>query len=297
MSSKRNSNNPSPGSVQFFFNGRRLSGRAGEPVAKALFNNGIRTLSLSIKYRRPRGISCLRGRCGMCHVEIDGVPGVPSCTTPLREGMRIIREDFKPFYGPAAAAAARLIPLPAGFYYRTLTRPRFINKLFLRFLRSMAGVGRMQYGTDPTRTSFAPAVKAHLKDSYGIIIVGAGISGMAAANAASLEGTDVLVVDEYPQPGGHSFGHQNDERLARQRDQLASKLANDTSITFSPETTACRFLSSRHPSREDGGIYQKGLIPRVHLRRGLQRLHPPVRKQRHARNFRRQGFEGPSRTA
>lgn len=65
--------------IHFWFEGRLLEGHAGDSIAKALFHNGIRTFSHSVKYGRPRSIHCGRGRCVKCHVEVDGKTGVKSC--------------------------------------------------------------------------------------------------------------------------------------------------------------------------------------------------------------------------
>ena len=37
----------------------------------------------------PRGPFCMMGVCFDCLVEIDGVPNVQGCMTPVREGMQV----------------------------------------------------------------------------------------------------------------------------------------------------------------------------------------------------------------
>ncbi len=137
--------------VTFYFEGRPHRGVEGEPIAKALFAAGIRTLSYSVKYKRPRSIHCARGRCSTCHMSVDGVPGVPTCITPLREGMRVEREQYQPLVSPVLTTFARLVEFPAGFYYRMFTKPAPIRKMFLGTLRKMAGIGRID--PDPTYRS------------------------------------------------------------------------------------------------------------------------------------------------
>ena len=41
--------------VDFTWNGRRLSGHGGDTIASALMANGVRIVSRSMKYHRPRG--------------------------------------------------------------------------------------------------------------------------------------------------------------------------------------------------------------------------------------------------
>jgi aerobic-type carbon monoxide dehydrogenase small subunit (CoxS/CutS family) len=75
--------------VEFFFEGDKLNGMEGEPIAAALMAVGIRVLRRSKWYGQPRGIFCAIGLCTDCMVVLDGVPNVRSCVTPLREGMDI----------------------------------------------------------------------------------------------------------------------------------------------------------------------------------------------------------------
>ncbi len=251
-----------PEKVTFHFEGRKLEGIAGEPIAKALFRCGIRTLSYSLKYHRPRGIHCARGRCGRCHMEVDGIPGVPTCITPLENGMRIQRQDFRPFYAPLFTAAMRMLPLPAGFYYRVFTKPAFLRNLFARNVRKMVGVGRLSldaYGALSPRPGKAPSGLERLESCYEVIVVGAGISGMSAALSAadtilqspSIPGAaespeysgrrHVLLVDEYGAPGGHSIGGPSETQLASEVRRLTREVTRSLAIEYAPQTIAQGF--------------------------------------------------------
>ncbi len=75
--------------VKFTFDGKEMEGFEGEPIAAALHANGIKILSYTEKYKRPRGFFCAIGKCSSCFVIVDGVPNVRSCITPLKEGMAI----------------------------------------------------------------------------------------------------------------------------------------------------------------------------------------------------------------
>jgi sarcosine oxidase subunit alpha len=219
--------------VTFFFENRPLEGIEGEPIAKALFSAGVRTLSWSVKYKRPRSLHCARGRCIMCHMEVDGAPGVPTCIAPLADGMRVRRENFRPFFAPLLVWAARAVPFPAGFYYRMFTRPGALRRLFLGTLRRMAGVGRLT--ADAAKARPAPPLQhlEPLRATYDVVVVGAGLSGMAAAASAARNGADVLLIDEYAGPGGHSQGFQSDAELAAARDRLGAELSG-RSLTYRP---------------------------------------------------------------
>ena len=74
--------------VFFFFAGKRLEGMAGEPLAAALWRNGIRVLGRRRK-GSPRGLFCGMGQCYECRVVIDGVRNQRACITPLKEGLDV----------------------------------------------------------------------------------------------------------------------------------------------------------------------------------------------------------------
>ncbi len=75
--------------VKFIFDGKELEGFEGEPIAAALYTNGIKIFSYSEKLHRPRGFFCAIGKCSSCLMVVDGVPNVRTCITPLKEGMRV----------------------------------------------------------------------------------------------------------------------------------------------------------------------------------------------------------------
>jgi sarcosine oxidase subunit alpha len=251
---------PAGHKIKFWFENRRLEGRAGDSIAKALFRNGIRTLSHSVKYGRPRSIHCGRGRCVKCHVEVDGKTGVKSCLTPLREDMRIRRQNYKPFYGNLLTAIMGRLSLPAGFYYRVFTRPRPLRSFFVSMVRRLAGVGRLA-NRGPETGNPRPVDQdiRELDERYDVVVVGSGLSGMAAAVAAGEAGAGVLLVDEYGFPGGHSIGFQEDTDLAAARDGLAWKIEETKNIKILRGATAFgfyppgRLLLGRESGKDDAG--------------------------------------------
>jgi NADPH-dependent 2,4-dienoyl-CoA reductase/sulfur reductase-like enzyme/ferredoxin len=75
-------------SIDFFFNGEKLTGYQDEPVSSALFANNIKVFSIHEVEDAPQGIFCANGQCSHCTLIIDGVP-LKSCITPLKEGMDV----------------------------------------------------------------------------------------------------------------------------------------------------------------------------------------------------------------
>ncbi|MDD5090078.1 MAG: (2Fe-2S)-binding protein [Candidatus Wallbacteria bacterium] len=81
--------------VQFYFDGRPMTGHEGEAVTAALHANGVMVLSHSLKRRHPRGLFCAIGKCASCMMRVDGQDNVRTCILPLREGMRIETQEGK----------------------------------------------------------------------------------------------------------------------------------------------------------------------------------------------------------
>lgn len=74
-------------SIDFTYNGERLSGYEGDTIASALQALGIRTFGKSTRLKRPRGLYCAIGNCSSCHMVVNGKPNVKTCITLLKEGM------------------------------------------------------------------------------------------------------------------------------------------------------------------------------------------------------------------
>ncbi len=77
--------------VTIFFEGKALKARAGEPIMSALIASGV-TVFRYTKKGSPRRIFCGIGRCTDCVMIVDGVPGVRTCVTEVRNGMKVERQ-------------------------------------------------------------------------------------------------------------------------------------------------------------------------------------------------------------
>ncbi len=75
--------------VEFSFDGHTCVAFEGETVAAALLAIGQRTLGLTERRGKPRGMYCGIGLCFDCVMRIDGHPNVRACQTPVRAGMRV----------------------------------------------------------------------------------------------------------------------------------------------------------------------------------------------------------------
>lgn len=75
--------------VSFTYNGKKLEGYEGEPIAAALRVNGVMAHRYTKKKHEPRGVFCAIGRCTDCVMVVNGKPNVRTCITPLEEGMEV----------------------------------------------------------------------------------------------------------------------------------------------------------------------------------------------------------------
>ncbi len=89
----RKLHDPGPAAVTVHIDGQPVIAEAGESVAAVLLRQSdawSRTTPVSQSQRAPY---CMMGVCFECLVEIDGCGSVQGCLTPVRDGMRIIRQQ------------------------------------------------------------------------------------------------------------------------------------------------------------------------------------------------------------
>ncbi|RXV59451.1 sarcosine oxidase subunit alpha family protein [Roseovarius sp. A46] len=184
----------------FSFDGKPLSGFAGDTLASALLASGTQVLGRSFKYHRPRGLWGLGGEepNAIFDVTENGrtTPNTRATTESLRDGMALGSVNTAPdALRDRGAILDRLNRfLPGGFYYKT-----FMAFGWMRWepmIRRMAGLGRLDSGHRP------PADGPQVNAACDLLVIGAGPAGLAAARAAALAGRKVWLVDEAAEPGG-----------------------------------------------------------------------------------------------
>ena len=78
--------------IEFYFNDKKLNGYKGEPIAASLLANGIKTIRTCEITGENRGIFCGIGHCYECRAEVDGIPNVRTCLTPVRQGAEVFSQ-------------------------------------------------------------------------------------------------------------------------------------------------------------------------------------------------------------
>jgi sarcosine oxidase, subunit alpha len=188
--------------VTFTFDGKDVSGFSGDTLASAVLASGQKLFGRSFKYHRPRGL------VGLGSEEMNALIGVG---VGSRHEPNLRATQIEVFDGLAAESQNRWPSLkydigavnskfsrflPAGFYYKTFMWPKsFWKHVYEPFIRKAAGLGKAPEGRDPDTYE-------HMHVHADVIIIGGGIAGLTAAEAAAATGVKVLLCDENPVLGG-----------------------------------------------------------------------------------------------
>jgi sarcosine oxidase subunit alpha len=111
---------------EFQFNGKNYLAFAGDTVASALWAAGVKVLSRSFKYHRPRGAFALTSGDTNTMVRVGDEPNVRASTTLVKPGMVIKSQNSWPSLQADIMSltswGSRF--LPVGFYYKAFIRPK-----------------------------------------------------------------------------------------------------------------------------------------------------------------------------
>ena len=226
--------------IDFRFNGRAYVGYAGDTLASALIANGVDLVARSFKYHRPRGIVAYGADEPNALVEVgEGArrtPNLKATEVRLVPGLVAKSQNCWPSVGfDLMAVSGLLAPLmPSGFYYKTFQWPAAAWPFYERLIRNAAGMGRAPETADPDRYET-------VHRSVDVLVIGAGLAGLAAAHAAAEAGKRVLVVDGQDQLGGLGTA---DDIVVEGRDYRAwvgdtvAALAARPTVTLLPRAAA-----------------------------------------------------------
>lgn len=189
-------------SVAFTFDGGAMTGFAGDTLASAVMANGRRLMGRSFKYHRPRGLVALGAEEANALVGVgEGArhePNLRATQIELYDGLVAVSQNRWPSLewdvGAVNGWFSRIIP--AGFYYKTFMWPQALWKsLYEPLIRRAAGLGVAPTGPDPDRYE---QINVHCD----VLVAGAGVAGLAAAEATAASGARVIIADENPCFGG-----------------------------------------------------------------------------------------------
>jgi sarcosine oxidase subunit alpha len=219
----------------FRFDGQRMQGLAGDTLASALLANGRRLIARSFKYHRPRGVVTAGPEEPCALVDVIGAagrePNQLATTLALREGLVAESQHRWPSLAFDLMAVNDLIGrfLPAGFYYKTFMAPGWAwERLYEPLIRRAAGLGRLQA---IVREHAASAETVH--DHADVLVIGAGVAGLTAAQRLGASGLRVILADQDAVLGGGSL---LDARWSAWRQATCSDLARLPTVRCLPHT-------------------------------------------------------------
>ena len=242
--------------LNFRFDGRLLTGFAGDTLASALLANGIRLVGRSFKYHRPRGIVTAGSEESNALIQIKRCnatePNTRATTQMLFDGLEATSQNRWPSLAVDALEVNDLLSpfLGAGFYYKTFMRPKaFWEKLYEPVIRKAAGLGALSGKDDGEAydTAFA---------TCDLLVTGAGPAGLMAALTAGRAGKRVILADEDVLMGGRLNGETLEvggQPGADWAAEAVAELASLPNVRLKPKTTVT--------GAYDGGIY--GALERV----------------------------------
>lgn len=211
--------------VTFTFDGRRIDGVPGEPVAAALMAYGVKLMARSFKYHRPRGVMSAGSEEQNALVTVGRgaqmEPNARATTLEVSEGLEVSSQNAWPSLRYDLMAVNDLVSpfLAAGFYYKTFMWPRrFWEKLYEPVIRHAAGLGALSGETNPDTYEKAFAF-------CDVLVIGAGPTGLMAALTAGRAGADVIIADEDTQMGGRLLCEQEQIDGGPAVDWVAATLA------------------------------------------------------------------------
>lgn len=219
------------------YKGKTFNGVSGDTIAVALYANGIRVFSRSLKYHRPRGLYSLGGECSNTTMEVDGFPNVQTEKTLLHPGMRVKDQNVK---GSAQFDLMAFMDkldwlMPAGFYYKSMHKPRWLWPIAMKQIRKSAGLGRI---TPDHETN---GVYDEIYPTADVCVIGGGPAGMMAALAACEMGLRVILMEAQPWLGGffdYRVSHYKGElRLFERAGNLVEKIENSPNIRVFKHTS------------------------------------------------------------
>src|ERR1700722_13277936 len=115
--------------IPFTFDGKKLHGIEGDTVASALLANGVRVVSRSFKYHRPRGVFTAGyeepNSLVQLHSGANAIPCARSTLTPLTAGLEVTSQQGWPSLRFDALRVIDFVHsmLAAGFYNKTFMCP------------------------------------------------------------------------------------------------------------------------------------------------------------------------------
>lgn len=234
-------------SLTFRWNGKKMTAYEGDTIASALMANGVKVVSRSMKYHRPRGYMTADFWDPNGFVQVGDDPNVRSGHRLVEAGMDITPQNVWPSLDRDLKAANGLVGrfLTAGFYYKTFMKPARLWPAYERVLAKFAPGGTVDLDTPHGLHD-----KRYVHPD--VVVAGGGPAGMASAIAAAESGATVMLVEHEHHLGGHLlWGSAEDRALAT--DLVAAvhaagvEVLTDSTVTGRYEDNWVAIAQRSHP--------------------------------------------------
>jgi heterotetrameric sarcosine oxidase alpha subunit len=218
------------------FDGKPLTGFAGDTLASALLAGNKTLVGRSFKYHRPRGLlsAGVEEPNGLVTLGEGATtePNIPATTIELVDGLVARSQNAWP--SPAfdvMAVNSLLSPLfQSGFYYKTFMGPTRGAWMFYEpFIRKAAGLGAATGLADPDRYETRYAF-------CDVLVIGSGPAGLAAALTAGRSGARVVLAEQDTDFGG-SLLSENDAENEGWRLASVEELKSLANVGLNARTT------------------------------------------------------------
>ncbi|WP_221793855.1 sarcosine oxidase subunit alpha family protein [Oceanobacter mangrovi] len=227
--------------LTFTYNGKQFSGYEGDTLASALLANGVNIIGRSFKYSRPRGIIAAGAEEPNAVMQVGAseatqIPNVRATQQALYGGLVCsavagwpnVDFDLMSYIGKIGGKM-----MPPGFYYKTFMGPAGMWPTYEKYIRKAAGLGKASKELDVD-------IYDHFSRHADVVIVGAGPTGLAAAQAAASSGARVILADEQEEFGGsllHSKQSINGKPAAEWVAEVIAELAANKNVLLLPRAT------------------------------------------------------------
>lgn len=178
--------------IEILLDGRPVEALPGQTVAAALLAAGKDSWRQTRGADQPRGVFCGIGACFDCLVVVNGIPDVRACQRRLVSGDTITTQygaalPQRPANHAEAAAAGQAPGAAVG--------------MAEGMAATAGGAEPAAVGPEAAVPFRPPSIGVGVRRT-GVVVVGAGPAGIAAALAAADAGVDVLLVDAARAVGG-----------------------------------------------------------------------------------------------
>ncbi len=193
--------------IRFTFDGKPMTGHAGDTLASALLAAGVSVFGRSFKYHRPRGVLTAGIDEPNALVTVlngdEREPNIPATMLEIHNGLVVISQNRFPSLAFDVGAMNRLAggAFSAGFYYKTFMGPVIgplkgtrVWMFCEHFIRRAAGLGHAGH-KDSSRYE-------RMNAFCDVLVVGSGPAGLMAAKAVAESGTSVILAETESRFGG-----------------------------------------------------------------------------------------------